>query len=858
MRHLPRWLLFVAFVLILVLGALSSLSVVTMRESFPQTNGQVTIPALQGTATVMRDEYGVPHVYADTPEDLFAAEGFVHAQDRFFEMDFRRHLVSGRLSELFGSSQVETDTYIRTLGWRQVAEEEASQLSGSTRRWMEAYAAGVNAWLQSPSQSRSGGELSLEYAVLGLTPGADYQPEPWTVADTLGWFKAMAWDLDGNHVTEIERALLTDALGAERTDELYPAPDLESSPPVVTRGAIRGGRFDPNAPVGQADVTGPGAGSEQSPVDWSAAADALKSLAGLDDALSGVLGDPRDRTGGSNSWVVSPELSNTGSALLSNDPHLATSMPSTFTQIGLHCTVQSEKCPFDVVGFSFSGVPGVIIGHNAEIAWGMTTPYVDTQDLFIEQVNGNLVRRGDDWEPLAVRTEQLRVKGEDEPRTITIRSSRHGPLLSDVDANLARMAGREVSGNESGHAVALQWTALQPGTTAEALFRLNTASDFDSFRAAASLLSSPSQNLVYADRFGNIGYQLPGRIPDRAKGDGNLPRPGWDESWDWSGTIPFEELPWDHNPPSGQIIAANQTVIGPQYQHHLGSGASYGWRSDMISRRIAERAPLAPADGEDLFTDTTMGVAANLVPTLLRVPVDDPWVAEGQQVLVGWDYHADADSAAAAYFSILYEHVVRRTFGDELPDEVGYGGTDRWFAVLSRLIDQPDNKWWDDVTTEDRVETRDDILRDAMASARREITAKLSEDPSGWSWGKLHAVTLQHQTLGSIGLPPLDWMFNRGPLPVDGSTAVINAMGWRAGSGDYTVATAPAMRMLVDFADIDESRWINQSGVSGHASHPHYDDQFPLWVDGETIPMAATRTRVEESAVDSLELRPIA
>src|SRR5699024_9219502 len=217
----------------------------------------------------------------------------------------------------------------------------------------------------------------------------------------------------------------------------------------------------------------------------------------------------------------------------------------------------------------------------------------------------------------------------------------------------------------------------------------------------------------------------------------------------------------------------------------------------------------------------------------------------------------DADSAAAAYFSLVYEHVLQRTFGDEMPDQVGFGATDRWFAVLSRLIDDPDSPWWDDVTT-DQVETRDDVLREAMADARREITARLSEDPSGWSWGKLHTVTLQHQTLGSMGLPPLDWMFNRGPVPVDGSTAVINAMSWRAGSGDYTVVTAPAMRMLVDFADIDESRWINQSGVSGHASHPHYDDQFPLWVAGETIPMAATRTRVEETAVDMLELRPIA
>ncbi|MFW6597394.1 penicillin acylase family protein [Propionibacteriaceae bacterium Y2011] len=855
MRRLHRWLLFVAFVLILALGAMSSLAVVTVRESFPQTNGKITVPAITGTVDVLRDAYGIPHIYADTPEDLFAAQGYVHAQDRFFEMDFRRHITSGRLSELFGESQLETDTYIRTLGWRKVAEEEAAALSGSTKRYLESYAAGVNAWLQ----TRSGGELSLEYSVLGVTGLGGYQPEPWTVADSLAWFKAMAWNLDGNRIDELERAVVTAELGASRANELWPAPDLDRFAPILTRGAIRNGAFDPNAlpaAAGADPLPGRTGTGSSTPIDLEAALPALRATAGVDGALGPVLGDVTDRLGGSNSFVVSSLLSSTGSALLSNDPHLATAMPSTFTQIGLHCTVKSEACPYDVVGFSFSGVPAVVIGHNANIAWGLTTPYVDTQDLFIEQVRGNDVRYGEEYEPLTTRTEQIWVRGEETPHTITVRSSRHGPLLSDVEPQLLTGAGAEPPADGTEYAVALAWTALTPGTTAEALFGLNTALNFADFRKAAQQLTSPSQNLVYADRFGNIGYQLPGAIPTRGKGDGRMPRPGWDPSWDWTGLIPFEQLPWDFNPPSGYIVAANQSIIGPQYRQLLGSSPSYGWRSQPIQDLLESQEQVTPEMATSIFAESTMGVAAELVPTLLRVQVTDGWVRQGQSVLVGWDYRADPDSAAAAYFSVVYKRVLQLTFSDELPPEVVYGSSDRWFSVLGNLIREPHNEWWDDVTTPE-VESRDDILLRALTEARKEITSRLSNDPGGWRWGDLHTVELRHGSLGESGIPPIEWVFNRGPLPVGGSTGVINAMSWQVGRGDYTVTTAPTMRMMVDFANVDSSRWINQSGVSGHTSHPNYDDQFPLWVRGEMITMPATRTRVEEQAIDHLELLAI-
>ncbi len=342
-----------------------------------------------------------------------------------------------------------------------------------------------------------------------------------------------------------------------------------------------------------------------------------------------------------------------GKPLLSNDPHLATSIPSIFAQVGLHCRSVTPGCPFDVTGFSFAGLPGVVIGKNGSIAWGLTTSYADVQDLYLEQLRNDTARVGDRWVPLQVRTEEIAVRGE-KPRTITIRSSRHGPLLSDVAPDVAD-AGIAARDDVPGpFAVALAWTALQPNRTMDALFRLNTASDFASFRAAAGLLAAPSQNLVYADVDGNIGYQLPGALPLRGRGDGTRPAPGWDIDYDWQGLIPFEKLPYLYNPDSGFIVTANNQVISDTYPYKIGSDYSYGWRSQEIIDALNRAPAMAVADSSRLQSDDTIRFAADLVPTLLKIKIADPWVGEGQRTLVGWDYSTAPESAGAAYFFAVF------------------------------------------------------------------------------------------------------------------------------------------------------------------------------------------------------------
>jgi penicillin amidase len=847
-RRIPRWPIFTAIVLVLALGSLSSVGIATVRRSFPETSGRLMVSGLKGQVEVLRDSFGVPQIYADNPEDLFLAQGYVQAQDRFFEMDFRRHLAAGRLSELFGKSQLESDTYIRTLGWRRVAEQELALLAPSTRRYLDAYAAGVNASIA----DRAAGDLSLEYSLLRLQ-GLDYSPQPWTAADSVSWLKVMAWNLGENLDEEAERAIITGKLGAGRAASLFPRYPLDDDfAPILRRGDVVGKAFDPSASRGSGRPLPAGLSVDQ----LRKATGALESVAKINRSIPRLFGSGSGAGEiGSNSWAVAGSGTASGKAILSNDPHLPTSIPSVFAQVGLHCRTLSEACPFDVSGFSMASVPGVVIGKNTKIAWGLTTSYVDAQDLYLEDVQGDTVLQGGKYVPLNVITEEIRVRGEDQPRSIRIRSSPHGPLLSDVDQRLQQVSASRTTPGTAPYAVALSWTALQPGRTMDALLALDQAQNFAEFRAATALLSAPSQNFIYADTAGNIGYQLAGAVPLRRKGNGTKPSPGWDPTYGWQGTIPFAKLPYVLNPPSGFIVAANQQVIGAQYPYPLGSTYSYGWRSQEIVDRLREAPPLTMDSAEQFFYDDTIRFAADLVPILLKIKVADPWVVEGQRTLVGWDYSASKDSAAAAYFNVVCHNILKFTFRDELPQELWPAGGDRWYAVLTMLMKQTQNPWWDDVTTKDKIETRDDILLAAMINARKEITSLMARDTDQWQWGKLHKVRLQNPTLGSSGIKPVEDLFNRGDYQVGGGPAVVNAMAYDDRSG-YAVTDGPTMRMLIDLGDLDASRWVNQSGVSGHAFNRHYDDQTELWANQQLWPFVSTRGAVEARTETRQELLP--
>lgn len=864
----------IAGVLVLAL-VLALAGLFLVRRSFPSTDGEISLPGLDAPVTIHRDESGVPTIEAETAHDLFLAQGFVHAQDRFWEMDFRRHVTSGRLSELFGKSQLGTDTFIRTLGWRKVAEQEVKKLDKTSLGYYEAYADGVNAYLEDKSPT----ELSLEYAVLGLETGST-EVEKWTPVDSVAWLKAMAWDLRSNLEDEIDRSILSSELTDEQMSDLYP------DYPYATRPTILGGRAGDKAPKDRSgdddeqeprvddraredDEAQAGGTVTEAPrtgnTDTEAAAptDDLLELRNTLTSLPPMLGQNSDDIG-SNSWVISGEHTNTGRPLLSNDPHLAPAMPSVWYQVGLRCKKVTDECPFDVTGFSFSGLPGVVIGHNQSIAWGLTNLGADVTDLVVEKIRDGKVIHDDGDEPLQVRKETIEVAGED-PREITIRSTRNGPLVSKLDGTyrkaLDATTGADSQDPKSGPAeeyygLALDWTALRPGTTASAVFAINKATNWQEFRHAASLFDVPSQNLVYADVAGNIGYQAPGMIPRRGKADGTVPRRGWKSDEDWQGWVDFEDLPHLYNPERGWIVTANNPVAAPGETVQLGEDFDYGDRARRITKRIKDAADegrkLRPMDMAEIQNDDQNPFAAKLVPQAVKIHSHgDEDILEAKKLLKSWNGFDSANSAGAAYFNVLTKTLLEQTISSKLPDGVSPAGGSRWYLVLSELLEDPDSQWW----SSKGVEGRDEALRKAMKTAWAETEDLLGPEPVTWRWGILHRLTIRNASLGESGITPVEKLFNRGPYEVSGGSGVVHATGWDASVG-YETNWVPSMRQTVDLSNFDASNWINLTGASGHAFHPHYDDQTNDWAANVNRPWPYSKEAVAAAAEDTLTLEP--
>ena len=853
-----------------MLVALGGIAWNQVQRTMPTTEGSLELDGLSAPVTVIRDEQGVPSIYADTVGDLMRAQGYVHAQDRFFEMDLRRHITAGRLSEMVGEPGLETDKVIRTMGWRRVAEAELPMLRPSTRQALQAYADGVNAWIE---HRGAPADMALEYTILGQQ-NKDYRVEQWSPVDSLAWLKAMAWDLRGNYTEELTRARLDDLVSEAMLADLYPPYDSTQHAPILssdewpatgterpgTKGVSRGTvTADPAVATPGATAPSPSATSSE-PSEALPDEPALAATQRAFDAVPALLG--RGDGIGSNSWVVSGENSSTGMPLLANDPHLGISIPGIWYQVGLHCREVTESCPLEVSGYSFAGLPGVVIGHNADIAWGFTNLGPDVTDLYLEEVDdeAGTYRRDGDQVRLTTRREVIKVAGGDDVE-ITVRSTIHGPIMSDVMTGIAE-AGDDDEGSTR-HAVSLAWTALTPATTADAIFDLNTATTFADFRQAARSFAVPSQNLVYADIQGNIGYQAPGAIPVRDQvGDGvrgREPSPGWDSRYDWQGYVPFEDLPWALNPADGVIVTANQMVTARR-SPYLTSDWDYGYRAQRIHDLLTAEDKVTPEKMLRIQDDARNEFAQVLVPYLLDVDLNDPFVEEARDLLREWDYTQPAgrgpSGAAAAYYNAVWSHIVRLTFNDDLPADLQAGGGSAQMASVARLLEKPRSAWWDDRGTPGLVEGRDEVLRQAMVDARLELTRTVNKDIDDWEWGRLHTADFEHQVLGGEGVPSVvRSIFNRGGYEMPGGTSIVNATSWNASEG-FGVTAAPSMRMVVDLGDLDASRWVNQTGQSGRPYSPHYTDQAEAWSRGETYPWPFSVEAVQAAKGDELTLEP--
>lgn len=817
-------------ILLLLILAIIIAGFMVVKRPFPNTDGNVTLEGLQEPVNIYRDEFGIPHIYAENEHDLFFAQGYVHAQDRFWQMEFWRHVSAGRISEIAGQATVESDIFIRTMGWNRIAQDTLVEYEKDpdVMAVLDAYSAGINAYI-----AENGDNISMNYTVLGVV-NDKWDIEPWTPLDTIGWAVVMSDDLSGNWSGEISRANLIEELGAAKVANLQPTYPYDTRPVIAPTDDLFTGEEDEEEASNTCLDVACVAGLElDTAVNWQ---NVSTKLIG-EKPEHGYLGSGNYI--GSNNWVISGEHTESGLPLLANDPHLGIQMPSIWYEIGLHAP------GWDVTGFSFAGVPGVIIGHNADIAWGVTNVGPDVQDVFIEKINPsdpNQYEFEGEWLDMEIIEEVIKVNGGDDI-VLEVRTTHHGPIISEVV-------------DDTPDVLSMRWSAQEPSRLFKSIVMLNQASNFEEFREALRYWDVPSQNIVYADIEGNIGYQVPGLMPIRKDGDGLVPVPGWTGEYEWEGWIPYEELPSLYNPEQGFIVTANHAVVDEEYPYLIEIYWDDGDRgqriTDLITAEIEANNDISVDDIARMQFDSYTLLAESYVPLFDGLSSDDADVQAALERLRGWDYQLRRDSVPAALFEMFRIHLADAV----LTDDVGEENVRRFMGsiLFHQLATDPDAIWWDDQTT-DAEETQADILLIALADTIEWFEETQGGDMNDWTWGSIHQATFVSNPLGLSGIGLLEGAVNLGPEPVDGGGSAVNANSWSL-SNPAEVTGHVSMRMIVDMNDFDNSLSVLPTGQSGHPTSPHYTDMFPLWQNGEHHPMLWSREVVETAVSEHLVLEP--
>jgi penicillin amidase len=818
--------------------------IVIFRMPLPDHEIDVTGLPLSDFVEVIRDERGIPHIYGTNVDDILFAQGYVHAQDRFWQLEFWSHLSTGRLASLIGEPGVGADLLFRTFGFHKVALEEYENLEPEFKNDLINYTAGINAYIESRPQNR----LSLEHFVLQfLNP--EYVVGTYEPHYPLAWAKMMAYDLNGNYTSEISNSKTFNTLSPEIYNLLIP-PYPEEHPYIVEEWEGRG-TF---ASTGKAN------NFQQMTQSFF---------------IKYVTKDMQtNQSLGSNSWVVDGTLTDTGLPLLANDPHLSVQLPAIWYENGLHCFPKNRDCQLDTVGFSFAGSPYVIIGYNSDIAWGLTNMGPDVQDLFIEKINPgneNQYQVDDEWIDMQRTTEIIEVAGSD-PIVIEVRETHHGPIVSDrsFPINLSSEEGESTFREEAridlpdNFAVSLSWSALIPGETFVGIRDFNYASNWEEFREATKKFHVPAQNLLYADRDGNIGYQSPGKLPIRRDGlHGDLPIEGWLSENDWQGFVDFEELPYTLNPSSGYIITANQSVHPDQPWPNY---YARGYRAEAIERVINQymSGKISVDDMQAMQINNFDYSAAYVLPYVFNnVYIDSQVLTELKEWAISEEkFEMNIESTGAAAWAVFYKTLAEQTFEelvvfDNAGNEISLqpGNSDSTSEIFRTLLKDPNHIMWDDVNTSGKENLTDILERTLSISDKTIVEIFDSSDSNDWKWGKIHTITYPTNLLGEAGIPILTGLVNIGPVETSGSNFAINSTDWGFGD-DFTIGSYPSMRMVVDLSNLDNSRTVLPSGQSGHVMSKYYDDQVDNWIENDMYANYFSREIVELNQKDLMYLRP--
>lgn len=802
MKTVKKWGIRIILLIVVLLILFAGYIYISMRRALPQTDGTLAISGLTEPVEVVRDEWGTVHIYAENELDLFFAQGFTVAQDRMWQMEMFRRAPSGRMAEVVGKQGLFMDTFNRNMRMRQMAELIWEQMDEESRIILQSYTDGINAYLEEHKNA-----LPIEYKIMRL------KPEPWTPIDSLVWGTAISSQLSSNRRVEPLRAQIVAAVGEEGMNLLLPSSAADT-------------------PITVPDGVNNYAGLEQ--LD-------LTPLMQVDN----LFGSPVEGVG-SNSWVVDGSMTETGMPILANDIHIGLTMPSIWYAVGLH------GGRFDVVGFTLPGVPGVITGHNADIAWGITNFGADAQDYYVERLDDVIKPTqylyDGEWLDLEHIQEVIEVRGQ-KPTTVDIYMTHHGPIINYF------LEQPSIS-----QPMALRWVQHEGSTLFVSILQLNMASNWEEFQSALEDWDTPGQNFFYADKKGNIGYQAAGKIPLRPDGNGRLPVPGWKSETEWQGYIPFEELPSAYNPPVGMLLSANHRVEPEGYPYYLSDSYTPGYRAQRIENLLQEYAPISIADMDSIQEDTYSPQAALLTPYLDVVEAKTPLEEEALAALRDWDLHTDIEGAGASVYEAWHMRLLANTVTDELGDN-----TAQWYIgghyirhatqhvpMLVDMMSDPNHEWFDNITTPE-VETRDDIVQQSFEEAVAWLTRLQGENIDSWEWGTIHSVTFPHQPFNQI--PVLKNFFNSETYPMRGGNFSVytNSYDWLDPFKVWIVSSA---RHITDMSDYSDSAMLGSTGQNMNLLSPHREDVVKLWQEGTMFPMSFSEEDVAAVHESTLTLQP--
>jgi len=785
------------------------------------------VTGLHAGVSIYRDELGVPHILAQDEHDMFFAVGYVHAQDRLWQMDLLRRTGQGRLSEIFGKATVDFDWLFRTIGLAHTADQLEKHLHPEARLALEAYAEGVNTFITDHQ-----GTLPVEFDML------NYHPEPWEPKHSLLIGRMMAWDLNLASLTDLTFGLITAKVGIEKAREVFPVWQPDAPMIIPQRQPIK--------PIPIKNFS-----DDPEVLDILAHASFPTTFLSINRNFREQIGS-HGTTGGSNCWVVGPKKSASGKPILANDVHLPMPVPSRWYQI--HFSSRGKEPTWDVAGLSIPGTPVVILGRNKCIAWGVTNVMSDDADFYVERLDSSFTHYEFQGRTLPVVTavEKIYV-GTTDSLFLTLCRTHHGPIVDEI-----LLSDTGTQRGKQRYAFSMRWTGFDISDELYGFLLIDRARTADEFEQGAKEIAVPGLNMVFADTTGDIGYWMAAHIPVRGKGNPMLPVAGWTGENEWKGYVAFIQLPKLWNPPEGYIATANNKVVGNTFPYYI----SELWEPPSRIQRIHELLNTTEKVDDEEFKHFQMDVESpfgrelvhHVLESLGKLTSMSSDMQVVREYLRNWDFRYNKSDVASTILNVTFVKLFENIFADELGDSaLSFFGSFSAipYRVTSQLLAADSSSWFDDIRTP-QVETKDEILQKSLYDAIEELRTKLGPDTKTWQWGNLHTVTFEHP-FGKQ--KPLDKVFNIGPYAVGGSATTINKADFRI-RHPYATSVGPSVRQVIDLANNRSFSSVINSGQSGQALHTHYDDQTVLWLTGSYHSLNLDWDAITSSRWEQLVLQP--